>query len=308
LDYKKEIQGKSYYGTFKDERDLKDQINKHLTVVLRSLLLKADDVDNIKTIDPEEITIDSNDQSSHEIETFGISARPDNPSTFIKKGRPIISYGDASSDLFAPDEKCLYLRISPINVLKLENEAEVLNIINESNLMPFAYQGNEERRVINEHGAIAYINVNRRICSYTQVFKTGEIWGCADYEMFRLYDNSIRLMAIDKLLFEGITDYLKFAKEALLLSSPVLLRIGFQDIKNYTLTIPFHIRKSYVAETSKGHLFENNFLFQCLIKEYTMTSDEILNSFYKDLLKTANIPKPDEKDTLEILSTRSLKR
>jgi hypothetical protein len=224
------------------------------------------------------------------------------PSTFLQPGETFSSDGLARR-LSILDGQRLFLRLIPsIPNPSLKTNLDVLNLARQGQLMPMQAKpggwGWDIER--NKYGAFAYAEEHSDILFFSQLFKTGEIWGidarslsmkvCKEYGGVDFgYFPSDHL---EKVFLDTLENYLRIASGELSLALPLRFMAGATDVEGYRMTAPTGIRFNSRDPRFGGRVDARNIVFEGEILEYGKDPAAVLLPFFEYLWNECGVERP----------------
>jgi hypothetical protein len=141
-----------------------------------------------------------------------------------------------------PDAPSLYVRVIPRDAQNPLGNAEVKDLIGQHRLAPLFYRSGYSW-ALNRHGAIVFEaqSDTAEIFGATQVFRNREIWGI-ERTLLQPWDDpqkgrmkTISGKTYEEVLGRGIRHYLRFAREGLAISGPLIIEAGATRVEGYVM-------------------------------------------------------------------------
>jgi hypothetical protein len=225
-----------------------------------------------------------------------------NPSTFLQPGETFFSDGLARR-LSIPDGQRLFLRLIPsIPNRSLPTTLDVLNLARRGQLMPMQAKpggwGWDIER--NRHGAFAYAEEHSEIIFFSQLFKTGEIWGIdarsismkVCKENGRVDFGYFPSDHLEKVFLDTLENYLQLASGELSPALPLRFMAGATDVEGYRMTAPPGIRFYTRDPRFGGRVDARNIVFEGEIDEYGKDPAVALLPFFEYLWRECGVERP----------------
>ncbi len=155
----------------------------------------------------------------------------------------------------------------------------------------------DDRGWINErntYGAYSCDQEKDRILFFSQLFKTGELWGIdtdaiEKESQFKYTGKSFGVIPaeyIEKLFTKTLRNYLIFAQNTLKLPLPLKYIAGLTDIENYRLGF----NNRYWGTVVEQHITYSEF-----IDDYEIDPADILRPFFNHIWDSCGEDRPDKK-------------
>lgn len=236
-------------------------------------------------------------------EEFQGAATTFNPGTFLSRDEVLTryrSFSDHREELRIPDVQLAFLRLIPrLPLQDMETSAAVLKRVMEGQLRPMCSTCPGRSHERNSHGAVVYSAIEKEIRLFTQLFKTGEIWGIEAWLIDKAHCTQhsgvdfgyIASAALEETFNTTMQNYLKFAREVLGLRAPVRFVAGITDVKGYRLAPPQGGR--FVGSNYGGHIVEDHVLYDGTIDNLEDLPERILRPFYERVWEECGLKRPD---------------
>jgi len=193
--------------------------------------------------------------------------------------------GSVDKKLYLPDEQKLFLRIIPREAsTKITSSKVAKDTIQQFPLQPMkrpssgGYGFSFER---NEYGAFSYSEKDGTIDYFTQLFKTGEIWGIDNKTINK--DCVMKFSKVDFGYFAGkaveevflatLANYLKFAEKILELALPLKFIAGATRVMGYQMALP---QNMWMIGRFGGRVIEDHITYEGEILDFDFKPIDIL--------------------------------
>ncbi len=222
----------------------------------------------------------------------------ENPSTFLQKGETFTSLGrlgKARQELALPSVQRLFLRVIPQTPLTgIRSGKMALDLVQSGGLTPMG--GGGTRGISfdrNSYGAFSYDQSEGEILGMSQLFKTGELWGIDAFTVDGRRPRGLLvggltafpITAVEEVFAFTLTNYLKFAREALRLNEPVRLMAGATDVKGYEVSL----RDGYRG----GMVFGEHIVYEGVIDNLGDQVTTVLRPFFEYFWEECGLERPD---------------
>ncbi|MEX2642058.1 MAG: hypothetical protein WD270_01300 [Acetobacterales bacterium] len=133
--------------------------------------------------------------------------------------------------------------------------------------------------------------------SYTQVYRSGEIWGVDTYSiepdrvsaMLNMKGKLLPIIYVEQMLIRKLDEYKKFMSDTLKIAPPFIWSAGFKDIEDYILV---YDRKFPAGREFSGPCFERSLDGWGEIAELSIKGSEILEPFFQDIWDSFGVRRP----------------
>jgi hypothetical protein len=216
-----------------------------------------------------------------------------NPSTFLQPGETFQADG-IRKRLSIPDVQKLFLRLIPSTPKdSIKTNLEAFSLAQQGALMPMkaknaAWGWSIER---NKYGAFSYADEDAEILFFSQLFRTGEIWGvdtrsinmktCVDDG--RVDFGYFPSEHLEGVFSDTLENYLQLASGPLSLALPLRFIAGATDVAGYRMTAP---RNTYFPTRDPrfgGRVDAQHITFEGQIDGYGKNAADILTPFFEHL-------------------------
>jgi hypothetical protein len=226
------------------------------------------------------------------------------PSTFWQPGETFIAlipYNRGEQTPSLPEGQRLFLRLIPTTPLasSITNVA-LLDLADAGRLIPMLSGGSwfYER---NKYGVYVYYEAYGRILGFTQLFKTGELWGinanCIDKD--RLMEHAgvdfgfFPCVAFEKIFVSTLANYLQFAQDTLKLLLPLKIKAGATNVEGYRMIAPTGMHFSGTGKFD-GRVVEQHITWEGTIEDYAMQPHQVLRPFFNHVWDACGLERPDQ--------------
>jgi hypothetical protein len=215
-------------------------------------------------------------------------------STFLHDGEQLASRGTGEKALKIVwhNGPQAFLRFIPTTTVAERTPFRLQELAEEGPLIPFG--GNPscymER---NKYGAVVFVLPKEESPSnttgFTQVFKSGEIWGVSATlsQMKRDGVSFIPSTGIEKDFEGGLTNYLRFARYVLALDVPLRFIAGLSDVEGFTMALPQgHFRFA-------GQVVEEEVVYKGIVNDHSASVHELLLPFFQQVWEACGLERPE---------------
>lgn len=241
-------------------------------------------------------------QSNETKKQFDGIASTSNPSTFLHPGETFVDnrhLRPGTQRLTIPDVQRLFLRIIPqMPVDSINSNKIALDIARTGNLFPMSRGDISYSFGRNKYGAYACSSEDGKVINFTQLFRSGELWGIDAYSI-----DKNRLMkranvdfgffpfgAFEKIFVVTLDHYLKFARDILKLPMPLKFIAGATDVLGYRMAVR--------GEKVSGNVVEDHITFEGIIDDYSKEPHIILRPFFEHVWEECGLERPYRDDYL----------
>jgi hypothetical protein len=225
-----------------------------------------------------------------------------NPSTFLQPGETFQADG-IRKRLSISDVQRLFLRLIPTTPKdSIKNNLEALSLVRHGMLTPMkaknaAWGWSSER---NRYGAFSYAEEDGEILFFSQLFRTGEIWGidtrsinmktCVDDGGVDFgYFPSDHLEAV---FSDTLENYLQFASGPLSLPLPLRFIAGATGVAGYRMTAPRNTHFRTADPRFGGRVDADHITYEGKIDEYGKNAADILLPFFEHVWHECGVERP----------------
>jgi len=251
----------------------------------------------LKTMVESGILAQSN-ESQKEFDGFPYTS---NPSTFFQPGETFIDpFQRNTQGLKIPDVQRLFLRLIPLRpVDNIRSSQVAMDFSRNGHLEPMSEKGVSCSYGRNKYGAFVCSYPDRILLNFTQLFKTGEIWGIDTsidktklMKFHRVKVGFFPCSSFERTFVWTLNNYLKFAHDILKLPAPLKFIAGATDVLGYKMAIP------YGGGGFDGNVVEEHIVFEGVIEDYSKNPRTILRPFFEYVWEECGLNRPD-KDKLD---------
>lgn len=217
-----------------------------------------------------------------------------NPSTFLQPGETFVDpIRSGTQGLIIPNVQRLFLRIIPQKpVDNIKSSKIALQLAQTGNLFPMSRGDISYSFRRNKYGAYACSSEDGRVINFTQLFKSGELWGIDAHsiEKNRLMERAnvdfgfFPFGAFEQIFVMTLDHYLKFARDILKLPIPLKFIAGATDVLGYRMAV----RGTKVL----GNVVEDHITFEGIIEDYLQEPRIILGSFFEHVWEECGLERP----------------
>ena len=143
----------------------------------------------------------------------------------------------------------------------------------------------------NKYGYFSFYDFpenHEQVIGFTQLFKSGEIWGIDTYYLEDRSNDDVKhihINHIEKDLIYTLDNYIKAVKDYLKLPLPIKLQIGMTNIQDFQL-VDFNRNRN---GTYAGKVLVNVVEHDIEIKSYDISTSELLLPFLEKLYDEAGL-------------------
>ena len=219
------------------------------------------------------------------------------PSSFWQQGETF-SYGN--QDLSIPDVPRMFLRLIPKQQLTSVTSKQALELIKPARLKPMSNGSLRWLYERNRYGAFSIDEYKGSIRHFSQLLKTGEIWGVDCWALDREGElrsfpipNDIRGVfpgsSFEDIFVKTLDSYLTFAREKLQLPLPLKLIVGATDVQGFQMKVDEGFSYQF-----KGNVVEDHLIQEIIIENYDTPPRSILMPFFKYVWEECGLDRPDK--------------
>jgi len=251
------------------------------------------------------------DQKQLKVENYNPISFSVNPSTFLKPNEKFLDPTRFTDEYeySLPNDENAFLRLIPkVPYKPIRTSKDALDLVKKGNLAPMSERGIGWLTGRNKYGAYAANIENHKVTNFTQLFKSGELWGI-DTNLL----NKKRLMSrasvgfgffpcasIENTFNYTLANYLNFCEKILNLPLSLLLIAGVVNIEGYRMTSPSGERFNGV-DIFAGHSVENNIIHKGVIDDYQKKPHLILRPFFEFIWNECGLDRPDRDSLGQII-------
>lgn len=238
-------------------------------------------------------------QSNENQEEFDGVPYTSDPSTFLHPDETFVDPSNPGSEgLKISDAEHLFLRIIPkIPLDNLKTSKSVIDLAIKGNLFPMSEGGISWSFERNKYGAYVFFQKDGKIVNFTQLFKSGELWGIDAFAI----DKSRLMKAanvkfgffpcgyLEKIFVITLSHYLKFSKEIIGLPVPLKFIAGATDVLGYNMYIPQTVGLDF-----GGPVVEDHIVYEGIIEDYSIDPHIILRPFFEYVWEECGLERPDK--------------
>ena len=146
---------------------------------------------------------------------------------------------------------------------------------------------------VNKYGAVIFGALNKEdqnfTQSFTQVFKTGEIWGI-DKEILDNGHGSgyFASEAIENVFNNAFGNYLSFAEKNIKLNFPIRVIGGVSGVENFGITIS--------SSQMGGNCVEDEVVYEGVINSFESKPAEFLKPFFRNIWESCGLEYPKSEE------------
>jgi hypothetical protein len=244
-------------------------------------------------------------QSNESQKEFEAVPFTSNPSTFLQLGETFIDdrpFHSKNKVIMLPEGQRLFLRLFPKKPMdNIRSSKVALDLCKTGNLIPMCdlrnIPGYSYGR--NKYGAYVFHEDDGKISNFTQLFKSGELWGidaqCIDKkdQMVKVEFGYFPCVSLEDIFIWTLNNYLKFANDVLEISLPLKFIAGATDVLGYRMTPPPGMNFTGF-ERFAGNVFEDHIVFNGIIKDYSQKAQTILRPFFEYVWEECGLKRPDK--------------
>jgi len=152
----------------------------------------------------------------------------------------------------------------------------------------------------NKYGAYVCYEENGKIINFTQLFKSGELWGIDT----RIDKNRIMSLggidfgffpcvAFEQTFVLTLNNYLKFDNEILKLPLPLKFIAGATDVMGYRMSCPPGMNFTGFVKFA-GNVVDDHIIFDGIIEDYSENARTILRQFFEYVWEECGLVRPDK--------------
>ena len=225
-----------------------------------------------------------------------------NPSTFLHPGE-FFQVESHAKDLSIPDVQRLFLRLIPSTPnSSFKTSLDALSVAQNGRLMPMQEKngGRAWSNDRNKYGAFAHSEVDGKIVFFSQLFKTGEIWGIDAHGIDKNVCKSdgrvdfgyFPCVYLERVFLDSLENYLHLASGLLNLALPLKFIAGATDVEGYKMTAPRNMYYGGPYSKFPGRVVEQHIVFEGEIDEYRSNPADILLPFFEHLWEECGLKRP----------------
>jgi hypothetical protein len=244
--------------------------------------------------------LEKHDEKKKEFEGMATTSRP---SIFFQTDETFETTR-APKELKIPDVQHLFLRLIPrVPFSNISTSKGALDLARSGQLNAMGEDPPGCSYERNRHGAFAYHQEKGQIANFTQLFKTGEIWGidteCIDKDLLvsgkEVDFGYFPCVSVENSFTRTLVNYIRFARDFLKIPLPMKFIAGATDVKGYRMTAPPGMSFSY--ERFAGRVVEEHIVFEGMITDYSKQAHTVLRPFFEHVWEECGLTRPD-KDVL----------
>jgi hypothetical protein len=226
------------------------------------------------------------------------------PSTFWQPGETFIAtnlYNRGEQTPSLPEGQRLFLRLIPTTPLasSITNMA-LLGLAGSGRLIPMLYASGGWLCERNKYGVYVYAEADNRILGFTQLFKTGELWGinanCIDKDRLMasagVHFGFFPCGSFERIFARTLANYLQFAQETLKLLLPLKIKAGATNVEGYRMIAPTGMHFS--SGKFDGRVVDQHITWEGTIEDYAMQPHQILRPFFNHVWDACGLERPDQ--------------
>jgi hypothetical protein len=240
----------------------------------------------------------------HNIEVFTF----DSPARFRPVSEPLAvleGLNGVNTNLTVPDTGSLFLRLVPVNQIDVFKSSKFAYEALSSGQL--AEMGRDEVGGVshterNKYGAIICRFRDSEVLSLTQLFLSKQIWGIdldtINREKQMKFAERMSLgkidfgffpsVAIEKIFYTALNNYLKFAIKTLALSFPLKFIAGAANVEGYKMTV-----KDSGLSTFEGKVVNKHIVFERMIEDLNQKPVEILRPLFDHIWHECGLDRPN---------------